>query len=236
MRRRDFIAGATAWPFFFTSSWAYQIPLDILLDQAENRLNRQRGMQITFVGEHRDLTTDEVNKFGSRWTFRTPTEIKLNGPGGQGAEVRLNSQLFGPGASSGSDDVVTGQAGHLLPPSFMQLVLDSAFRLGQLRPLLKRLKIIRNARCLALFEEKAMQVIGSESPRDRGKGQIWIDQDSFRLARISGAWRGVEYDLRFHQWKGPITHGHFPHKLLLLRQGRWVRRMETEGLRQAVGE
>ena len=234
MKRREFILGTMALPLCWSPARAYQIPTQTLVAKTEEGLMRVRGAQVALVGERRDPAQASVSPLGSRWIFTTPPQIDVNGIDGKRARVRLAPDPMGLGVSPGAPGQVEGNTPQILPPTFMRLVLDSVFRLGRIEPLVPALRIDLSARRLALFEERVVQVLGSATPRDRRSGQIWIDQSTFHVARVMGKWGGTTYDLRLQQWHGPTTGGQFPHRLLLLTEGRWIRRLETDAVQAAA--
>ena len=232
MKRREFIAGSLALPFTWTSAYGYEIPLKTLMTKTEEFLRRVRGGQVAFVGETRNPEQEQITPVGSRWVFTTPTKIDVKGPDGQSARVQLLPRPLSIGVTPDSAGQVGGNDPQILPPSFMRLVFDSLFRLGQVEPLIQNLKVNLTARRLALFGQQPVQVLGAANTRDLRGGQIWIHQDTFNVARVIGNWGGRQYDLRLEKWRGPITDGYFPHRILLLTNGRWSRRLHTEAIRR----
>lgn len=234
MRRREFVAGAMALPLVWTPAHAYQIPVELMVAKAAELLMRTRGCQVGLIGEQRNPKLAKISPIGSRWIFTTPTQIDVNGLNGQTASARLAPNPMDVGITRGAKG--ESEDGHtdILPPRFMRLVLDAIFRLGRIEPIFRNLNIDVRARRLALFEGRVVQVLGSATIKDRRRGQIWIDQETFQVARVMGTWGGQIYDLRLKQWDGPTTEGRFPHSINLLTQGRWIRRLETNVIRQAT--
>ena len=218
MNRRHFIATgltAAAWPL---TAAGYLLPPHRIVTFTNRRLSRARVLEATLVGEAR--TTQGAVSVGERWRFGGAMEVDVKGADGRAAHWRAG----GP------------EGGHaeLLPRGPVRRVLGHLFGDGDLHRVLMAIGADPSRQRLALSGERVAHVLGA-GVREETRPQVWIDQDNFDVLRVLFTGPAGPLDVRLDAWAGPVTQGHFPHRIRIFAGARWIRRLETDAVRRASG-
>ena len=189
---------------------AYILPAPQVVEKAEERLRQLVDSRVLFDGQLKRAEGPDSLSIKSRWSLHGSTEIKVTGDGGQGALWKKGRPPQGVNA--------------LLPAQSVRLILHTLLSKGELKSFMMAHGIDSRRQRLTLSGARVAHVIGS-STGSMDRPQIWIDQETFSLLRVIIRHNGQNIDLSLNDWSGPISQGRFPHRVEVVIDGQWSRRL-----------
>ena len=200
------LASCLPWPVY-----SYIIPPRGVLERADRILESARGLTATLSGRALNQTSNTMVPVSEVWRFEPHPEftVELTGV--------TNTAL-------GRTDT---RPAHLELTPILQKTFAGIFYMSELASCFAALKISTKVHHLGLLQDRPMFVIGAADRHSRAS-TISIDKESLTIRRIRLNDAMHRYDIRLNLWNRPSTKGVFPNEIIIRRDGRPHRILQTK--------
>ena len=189
---------------------SYIIPPRGVLEQADRILEPARGLTATLTGRALNQPSNTMVSVSEVWHFGPDPEFTI--------EMTATNDPAPPRTDS--------SLAHLALTPVLQKTFAGIFSMGDLASCLRALKISMREHHLDLLQDRPMFVIGAADRHTRAS-TVWVDKESLNIRRFRLNDVMHRYDIRLNLWNRPSTKGVFPSEIIILRDGRPHRILQT---------